>query len=195
VRLVKTGLSTSHPGPSNSPLSVLLNLAINQSNSLVLASPRLSQKCRLNAARPRRRPIQFSLPAVPRFQIAAAQAAAAAADVANADVPTAAAAPAADSSSTAADAAEPVGSEFTDPRRLEILTELRGVMANWECKWSTAWACFWLAGLSCLEEFLRRAKNEPGWAACFLELVDGAAVIKACKSSHLFFALPNRKQG
>jgi hypothetical protein len=118
----------------------------------------------------------------PRFQTPPAQAATA--DVANDNVPTAAAAPAADSSSATADAAEPAGPEFAEPRRLRILTELRGVLVDSECKWSTAWACLWLADLSWLEEFLRRARNEPGWAALFLAFVDEGAVVKACKSSH-----------
>jgi len=119
----------------------------------------------------------------PRFQTAAAQAAAA--DVADADAPTAAAAPAADSSSAAADAAEPASLEFAEPRRLEILTELRSLLVDPETKWSTAWACLWLADLSCLEDFLRRARNEPEWAASWLALVDEGAVFKTCKSSHL----------
>jgi hypothetical protein len=104
-------------------------------------------------------------------------------------------APAADSSSAAAGAAEPAGLEFADPRRREILSQLRGVLPDPERKWSTAWACLWLADLSCLEELLQRTRNEPLGMSSFLAWIDDGAVVKACKSTHLFFALSNRKQG
>jgi hypothetical protein len=58
-------------------------------------------------------------------------------------------------------ATEPAGPEFADPKRRDILAQLRAVLPNPEAKWSPAWACPWLADLMCLEDFLRQAKNEP----------------------------------
>jgi hypothetical protein len=102
------------------------------------------------------------------------------------------AAPPTAATAAAAAAPEPAGPEFTDPKRREILTQLRAILPNPEAKWSTAWACLWLADLKCLEEFLCRAKNEPLWAACFLRCVDmDAALVNFCRSFHLNSAPTN----
>ena len=164
----RTPVHQTHPCPFCSALQSV-NPTASFSPLLAMPAKRRKPKKAPDSVLPPRRS--------PRFQTPPAQASAAAA------------APAANASSAAANTAEPAGPEFAEPRRLEILTELRGVLVDSECKWSTAWACLWLADLSWLEEFLRRARNEPGWAALFLAFVDEGAVVKACKSSHHSFLL------
>jgi hypothetical protein len=94
---------------------------------------------------------------------------------------------------TAAAAPEPAGPEFADPQRRQILMELQAVLLLYpKSRWSTAWACLWLADLACLKEFLQRAKRDPQFAACFLTCIEmDTRLVQTCKSFDLIIVPTN----